>query len=167
MKNSSLMGGQINPLTIIKRRWLIPATINGEQVNPLDMGPSLGTKVAQNGIDCCVATQIVLQPKSFQNVAVCERFRVPKDVLATLFVRSSLSRQGVFLSSGVYDSGYGFDSNNGAAGGVSLYNMSEVVVEIPQYTRICQAIFWIGCSYQQYNGHYNHTNNISAKSIVD
>ena len=55
---------QINPKTVLERKWLIPAP----GADPFDKNNKVGTKIAQNGIDCTLKEELVLEPKSFKNV---------------------------------------------------------------------------------------------------
>lgn len=149
----------INPEQVLKNRLLIPV----EGSDPFNKESNYGTRIAQNGIDCTLKEELVLPPMSFKNVQIGERFRVPNDVVAWPFPRSSYSRKGVFISSGLYDSGFGFDREQGAAGGVSIYNFSDQTVVIPKGERILQFVFCKGEAYQLYDGHYGKTDDISSK----
>ena len=150
---------QINPKTVLERKWLIPAP----GADPFDKSNKIGTKIAQNGIDCTLKEDLVLEPKSFKNVQIAERFRVPPDVIAWPFPRSSYSRKGVFISSGLYDSGFGYDREEGAVGGISIYNFSDETVVIPKGQRIIQFIYVKGQMFEPYTGHYGKSDDISSK----
>lgn len=152
---------QINPKTVLENKWLIPSPNSNPFRN--DDEPDYGTKIAQNGIDCTLSEDLVLEPHSHKNVEIAERFRVPDNVIAFPFPRSSYSRKGIFISSGLYDSGFGFNREEGATGGVSFYNMSEETVVIPKGTRVLQFVYMTGEMYQPYNGHYSKTDNIESK----
>lgn len=119
--------------------------------------PSEYTMVQQNGIDCSVKEEIILLSKTFKNIVLNETVNIPANVFATTNVRSSYSRKGIFISSGLYDSGY-----NGLVG-CSIYNLSEETITIPKNERILQMIFWEGQSAKMYNGYYNNTNKIESK----
>lgn len=150
---------QINPRKVLEERMLIPV----EGSDPFNKESNYGTRIAQNGVDCTLKEELVLQPKSFKNVQIGERFRVPNNVIAWPFPRSSYSRKGVFISSGLYDSGFGIDREEGAAGGVSIYNFSDEVVVIPKGERVLQFIFCTGEAHELYTGHYGKTDDISSK----
>ena len=137
---------QINPKTIIERRILIP---------------SKGTQIAQNGIDCTIAETTTIPSKGFVNVAIAERFNIPQDMIAYPFPRSSYSRRGCFISSGLFDSGY--KNIDAAPAGVSIYNMSNEDITIEKDTRILQFIFIRGECASMYDGYYNHTSSIESK----
>ena len=137
---------QVNPKTIIDRQILIP---------------SKGTEVAQNGIDCTIADTTTIPSKGFVNVAIAERFNIPQDMIAYPFPRSSYSRRGIFISSGLYDSGY--NNLQSAPAGVSIYNMSDQDITIEKDTRILQFIFLRGECNSMYDGHYNNCKTHESK----
>lgn len=115
------------------------------------------TKPQQNGIDCTINEEVILEPKSFKNVLLNETVDIPENIFATTNVRSSYSRKGIFISSGLYDSGY-----RGVIG-CSIYNLSNETIIIPKNERILQMIFWEGNSAGLYEGYYNTTTNIDSK----
>jgi len=123
----------INPKTIVKRGILQGA--EGEQVQ-------------QNGIDIRVENDVVIPPKSFQNIMCIESVFVPRDMAAFLQIRSSYSRRGIFCTSGAWDSGF-----QGRLG-CSLYNLSDKPIIIPTGERIAQIIFHEADSAGMYNGQY-------------
>jgi deoxycytidine triphosphate deaminase len=74
---------------------------------------------------------------------------IPEGVVALLIIRSSLSRNGLYLTSGLYDSGF-----SGHIGFV-LHNRSGPTV-IRQGTRIGQIMFVEADNVGVYQGDYNH-----------
>lgn len=126
---------QINPKKIIEEGVLTPAS---------------HTEVQQNGIDCTVAEGIIIPPKGFINVFLQETVNIPSNYFMTFHHRSSFSRKGVFITSGVYDSGFC------GSMGCSIYNMSDEAVHIPINTRVGQAVFWEANPASLYNGQYQH-----------
>ena len=74
--------------------------------------------------------------------------RVPENVAAYLIVRSTFNRNGIFLTSGIYDAG--FKGNLGFA----IHNRSGIARIAPN-TRIGQLIFVASQSVGQYAGGYN------------
>ena len=142
---------QINPKRVIDEGWLIK---------------SIYTQVQQVGIDCTLAEEVILPPKSCKNVEFNEKFHLPLTVFATPgMIRSSYSRMGIFCSSGVYDPYYGGNSDQGAPAGCTLYNMSDVEVTIKRNERILQFIFWEADAAAAYQGHYNNTESIRSKIV--
>lgn len=75
---------------------------------------------------------------------------VPSGVAATIIVRSTLNRNGIFITSGLYDSGY-----QGHVAGV-LHNRSGEV-RLQRGSKIGQVIFWTSQDHgEMYSGGYNH-----------
>lgn len=132
---------QINPKKIIEDGILIP---------------HFDTAVQTNGIDLSIAQDVVLRPKEFINIEVQEKFNM-KDCFGIIIIRSSLSRKGVFCSSGLYDTGY----KN--IGGLSLYNLGEEVITLQKGTRVAQMVFFKAEPAELYKGHYNQVDNINSK----
>lgn len=77
-----------------------------------------------------------------------------------VITRSTLNRNGVFLTSGLYDSGYGFDVKTGkAVGGVmaGVMHVTTGPTAIKQGTRIGQFLLFDAEMLHQYDGSYgNH-----------
>jgi len=74
---------------------------------------------------------------------------IPEGVAALLIIRSTLNRNGIFLTSGLYDSG--FQGHIAYA----LHNRSGVTM-IEKGTRVGQIIFVESASVGMYVGGYNH-----------
>ena len=109
---------------------------------------ALEENIQQNGIDIRVEKGFTLQPKSFKNILCIESIFVPDNMMAIFHVRSSYSRKGVFLTSGVWDSGF-----QGRLG-CSMYNMAGTSITIPDGERIGQVYFIYADSASLYNGQY-------------
>lgn len=124
---------QINPNQIVKEKVLI--------LSPFSL-------ISQIGIDCSVRNDILLKSKRFVNILLNESVKLPKEYFMTFNQRSSFSRQGVFTTTGIYDSGF-----EGAIG-CSIYNMSDKDILILKNERIGQAIFWKADSASLYNGQF-------------
>lgn len=75
---------------------------------------------------------------------------VPEGVAAVLYTRSTLARNGVFLMSGLYDSGY-----QGHIG-FTLYPIAGNI-SIQEGTRVGQIAFLSAESAKMYAGGYNHS----------
>lgn len=114
-------------------------------------------QIQQNGIDLTVAEQIVLEPKSFINVLLNEKIKIPLGIMGLFNIRSSFSRKGIFTTSGVWDTGY-----EGVIG-CSIYNMSDDKVTIPKDERIGQMIFFTSMSNKKYDGFYKNNEEIRSK----
>lgn len=106
------------------------------------------SKIQQNGIDLSIPDQIILDPGKSRNILLNERIKLPANMCAELKVRSTYSRKGMFLSSGLWDSG--FEGNLGC----TLYNMSNDPILIPKDERICQVVCYEAESAGLYNGQY-------------
>ena len=74
--------------------------------------------------------------------------KVPSGVAVLLIIRSSFNRNGLFITSGLYDSGF-----EGSVG-MMLHNMSGPAL-IKKGTRVCQLIFVTSESAGMYAGGYN------------
>lgn len=75
---------------------------------------------------------------------------VPEGVVAQLIIRSSFNRNGIFLTSGLYDSGY-----KGHIG-FALHNRSLGKAKIEIGTRIGQITFAQSANAGTYKGGWNH-----------
>lgn len=113
--------------------------------------PSEFTKVQQNGIDCSLRDELILEPGTSKNVFLNEGVRLPANLCGELRIRSTYSRLGVFLSSGLYDSGF-----YGQLGS-TFYNLGSTVVVIPANERVCQFICHEAESASLYTGKYQGT----------
>lgn len=125
---------QINPNEIIEKKILIPTD---------------DTKVQQVGIDCTLAAALVLEPRSYANIAIAEKIALPDDVYMELKLRSSLARRGILMGCGLYDPGFHGDS------GCILHNLSDNKIVLAKGTRICQAVFYEANAASSYQGKYN------------
>jgi len=131
----------INPKKVVEREIIIPTK---------------NTSVQQVGVDLTLKNTVVIKHGKFKNVEIAETFNMQK-YFGLLIIRSSFSRQGIFMSSGVFDCGF-----KGMAG-VSLYNLSGHTVKIDAGTRFCQLIVFKANYAKLYKGHYNISDNISSK----
>lgn len=108
------------------------------------------SKISQNGIDLTLKEELVLEPKEFKNIFLNEEIDLPKNLCAELKIRSTYSRQGIFLSSGFWDSGF-----KGSLG-CSLYNLSNKKIIIPANERVCQIICYKAESASLYSGRWQN-----------
>lgn len=134
---------QLNPKEVIKRGIII--NVRNEN-----------TQVQQVGIDLTTVEEVVIPPRSFVNIAVFERFNM-QDTFGLINIRSSLSRQGMFCTSGVYDPGFH------GHGGVSIYNMSNVQQTLSAGMRIAQMIVFEANAASTYHGVYNQKLDINSQ----
>lgn len=75
--------------------------------------------------------------------------KIPENCAGTLIIRSSLNRNGLFLTAGLYDSG--FENNIGFV----IHNNSSTPAYIAKHTRVGQIIFVDSKSAHTYTGTYN------------
>lgn len=123
----------INPKKILESGAVIPAP---------------GTKCQQCGIDVSLQESVTIEPHSFANIRIAEAVSVPENAAAMLCVRSSLSRKGIFISSGLYDPGFS------GVSGCTIYNMGNEPVSFDAGDRIAQMIFFECDAASQYQGKY-------------
>lgn len=91
-----------------------------------------------------------IPPQDYVDVASSIHVNLPNGVAALLIVRSTLNRNGLFLTSGLYDSGY-----QGAVGAI-LHNQAPTYAYIEQGARIGQLILVSSDAAEQlYGGQYN------------
>lgn len=134
---------QVNPNEVM-RRGIISNIFNQEE------------QVQQNGIDLTIGESVTVPSKGYVNIAVREKFDM-QDCFGIIVIRSSLSRKGIFCSSGVFDSGFS------GVGGLSLYNLSDQPISLTPGSRIAQMIIFQGDAAKQYDGFYNHNKTIQSK----
>lgn len=132
----------INPKKILENGNIIPAA---------------GTKCQQCGVDVTLKHYTRIEPHSFENIEIAEQVSVPANAAAMLFVRSSLSRKGIFISSGVYDPGFS------GASGCTIYNMGNDAVEFDAGDRIAQMVFFECDPASQYDGKYQGSTSGESK----
>lgn len=123
----------INPQKIIEQKIVTPSEFS---------------KVQQNGIDLTVSEDVFLNKGESKNILLNEKISLPANMCAELKVRSTYSRKGLFLSSGLWDSG--FVGNLGC----TLYNMSNDSILIPKNERICQVVCYEAESASLYSGQW-------------
>jgi len=91
----------------------------------------------------------IIEPNTVHDALSNIYVNLPEGVAANLIIRSTLNRNGLFLTSGLYDSG--FKGNVGFA----LHNMSGVA-KIKPGTRVGQIILTRSDPGGLYAGGYNH-----------
>ena len=123
----------INPDTILENKHIIPAE---------------GTKKQQCGVDVTIKESCEIPAHGFLNIEIAETISVPANAAAMLCVRSSLSRKGIFISSGLYDPGFS------GASGCTIYNMGNEPIKFDAGDRIAQMIFFECDPASQYDGKY-------------
>jgi len=120
----------INPSTIVSLGYLII---------------SKHTTIEHVGVDLSIERDVNLKGNC-EVVRLNEQFRLPSDIFAILFPRSTLIRRGFIVQCGVIEPGY----------------TGRPVVAIhgngflPKGYRVVQAIFFTGDSVSVYNGRYQN-----------
>ena len=144
MFNAKVANHQINPLIAVKNGYikLVEAS-----------------KVQQVGIDVTIKIDkpVTIPNLTHFNFEINELVDIPEDVYADITIRSSLSRNGVFQSSGKYDPGF-----HGVAG-LTIYNLSGKDIKIEPNDRVAQIVFFNADAASAYNGHYNASGSIESQ----
>jgi len=133
---------QINPKEVIERGIIKNISNVNEQLQ-------------QVGIDLTLKHALKLEQGQFANVEVNEEFNM-QDTFGLIIVRSSLSRKGIFMSSGCFDPGFA------GVGGISLYAFGTAI-ELPAGFRVGQMIVFKGDPAKMYEGHYNKNQTITSQ----
>ena len=125
-------------------------------VNPKDVKEfrfvefAKNTQVQQVGIDLTIAETVELEHCKHKLVRVNEVIRVPHDLFALIFSRSTFNRQGVLITATVFEPGWkGIPV-------LSIFNFSGSRFTIPKDTRIAQIIFFKANPASVYNGQYQN-----------
>lgn len=141
---------QINPKEALRKGWFIPGDNFDEN-----------QQIQQIGIDVTVkpntSNKLIIKSKSCVNVELNEKVDLPDNVYADMKQRSSFSRMGVFITNGFYDPGF-----HGVCG-LTIYNMGEEDIEIPENSRIAQMVFYEAKAASSYTGEYNSNNSIESR----
>ena len=106
------------------------------------------TKVQQVGIDLSLISDVEIEHGKSKNVTLSELINLPNDIFATFHQRSTYSRMGVFVTTGIYDPGY-----RGTLG-CTIYNLSGETIRISEGQRIGQLICFKADPASSYNGQY-------------
>ena len=108
------------------------------------------SQIQQVGIDLSVSEGVVIAPKECLNVLLNEKIKLPSDMYALFYQRSSYSRKGVFATTGVYDPGY-----EGSLG-CTIYNLGNESIKIPQNERVGQLLVFKADAASTYNGQWQN-----------
>lgn len=91
-----------------------------------------------------------LKPGKTYSFTTMHDVEVPEGIAGIVKVRSTLARNGLIVTTGLYDSGY-----NGPIGGM-IFNSAPATVFLEQYSRIAQFITFKAETTHLYDGHWNH-----------
>ena len=122
---------QINPQAILDENILKPCEY---------------TKCQQVGIDLSTSEEVEIEHGKSVNILLNEEVYLPGDIFMIFQQRSTYSRMGVFITTGVYDPGF-----EGACG-CTIYNLSGSTILIPANERIGQALFFKADAASTYDG---------------
>lgn len=123
------------------------------QINPREVAQrgivrlSPFSEIQQVGIDLTTSEQIILRKGECRNILLNETIKLPIDMYATFIQRSSYSRKGVFVTTGVYDPGY-----EGSLG-CTIYNFGEDIA-IGKDERIGQLLVFKADAASGYDGQF-------------
>jgi len=106
------------------------------------------SKTQQVGIDLTSFKTTAIRTGESLNVELNEIIKLPSDIYAMLYGRSSFNRKGVLIRGSVYDPGY-----EGQVG-CTIYNLSGKALIIEEGERICQMVFFEADSAADYEGQY-------------
>lgn len=95
----------------------------------------------------------VIPPRSHFQFETDQHCTIPENICGWLIARSSLMRNGLVVSSGLYDSGF-----SGTVGGV-IFNHSGYTAYLEKGVRIAQLITADAETYHLYNGQYGDKKN--------
>lgn len=164
----------INPKTAIEKGWITGIANPDKQVQPnaidftadqafevshFDFYISESGKQMRGGEPLATRTTF-FEPENKESFIIPGRdmldflsdvyVELPEGVAAQLVIRSTLSRNGLLLTSGLYDSGF-----KGHIGFL-LHNLHEYDAIIAKGTRVGQIVFIAADSAGTYAGGYNH-----------
>ena len=111
-------------------------------------------QIQQVGID--LTTNRALQLGGRIDVVWDQGFNLV-DCFGVLYLRSSYSRMGIILSSGLYDPGFK------GIGGCTLHNLSLLDRFIEEHSPIAQIVLYRADQASNYNGYYNNSNSTESK----
>lgn len=106
------------------------------------------SQIQQVGIDLSISEEVFLNKGESKNILLNETISLPITMYATFHQRSSYSRKGVFMTTGVYDPGYA------GSLGCTIYNMGDKEILIPKNERVGQLMVFKADAASSYNGQF-------------
>ena len=106
------------------------------------------SKIQQVGIDLTVREDQEIPHGKGINILLNEEVRLPENIYAMLYGRSSFNRKGVLIRGSVYDAGY-----EGVIG-CTIYNLSGETLLLKKNERVCQMMFFHASAASTYDGQY-------------
>jgi len=112
-------------------------------------------QLTPNGYDVSVNKDTKLYPGEFLAVVTEETLKIPKDVVAQIWLKTKYARLGIQATFGMIDSGF-----EGTLA-LSLYNSNSYIVNIKEGNTIAQVVFIkldreVEKSYEERSGNYQH-----------
>ena len=167
------MSSVVNPLYILDSKILIPPKAIDKnkiiQPNGIDLYVEQIERLGSKGCFSCgdnvktdhcytavgsayelVENKYVLKAGEVYKVETAYEINIPNNMMAIIFIRSSLNRNGVQLGSGLWDSG--FKGNVG----FTLYPHVNTNLYLP--CRVAQIVFFEASGAYLYNGQYQQSN---------
>lgn len=107
---------------------------------------------------------VAIPPKTMFYVSTTERIRMPDDVCASLWLRTTWIRKGIVGAFGKIDAGFEGTLTLGA------YNTSDGTIELPTGERFCQIVFETllhppSRSYAKRSGNYQGQTGVTLEPV--
>ena len=107
---------------------------------------------------------VIIPPRTMFYVSTIERVRMPKDICAQLWLRTTWIRKGIIGAFGKIDAGFEGTLTLGA------YNATDDPIELPIGERFCQMVFETLNSgtlkdYSERSGHYQGQTGVTLEQI--
>jgi len=152
----------ISPTKALEEGWIFGEDICKDSIQPngidfkldrifrLDTTPFTlrrDSKINRKTYEVMPQEVFTLEKNSQYDILTNLKVKLPADIAATCIIRSSLSRNGLLLGNGLYDSGY-----EGTVG--TVIHTPGVRVMLEQGVRIGQLVIHSAQSAYKYNGQY-------------
>ena len=149
----SLMTGYLG-ISDYSERGLTP---NGYDLRIAEISVRGDDEVKKEGI-------VTIPPRTMFYVSKLERVRMPKDICAQLWLRTTRIRKGIIGAFGKIDAGFEGTLTLGA------YNATDDPVELPIGERFCQMVFETLNSetvkaYSERSGHYQGQTGVTLEPV--
>lgn len=99
--------------------------------------------------------QWIVSPHKSYDLTTKHNVKIPEGMVGWCHIRSTLSRNGIILSGGLYDAGY--DGNIG----FTIHNLTNNTIYLDQGVRVAQFIMGASETTHLYDGHYNQNGGFS------
>lgn len=147
----SLMTGNLG-ISNFEEKGLTP---NGYDLRIAEI--SVNGNVQKDGV-------VAIPPRTMFYVSTMERVRMPDDICAQLWLRTTWIRKGIIGAFGKIDAGFEGTLTLGA------YNTSDNVIELPIGERFCQIVFETlthpsSKSYAKRSGNYQGQTGVTLKPV--